>query len=93
MGFVLSGTLEKDVKRGVKVVRGDAKDNFETFEFTVKPFVGGGFLLSIRYCGDGTDNITGAGVWPTVDKAEQVAEETARRLLHGATVSWQELAD
>jgi hypothetical protein len=76
-----------------KVVRGEAKDDLETFEFTVKPFITGGFLLSIRYSGDGTDNITGAGVWPTVDKAKQVAEESARRLLHGVSVSWQEYAD
>jgi len=69
---------------------GLAKDNRETFEFTVEPFVTGGLLLSIRYSGDGTHNITGAGVWPTVEKAKQIAEATASRLLHGATVIWQE---
>ena len=69
---------------------GRAKDNRETFEFMVEPFVTGGFLLSIRYSGDGTHNITGAGVWPTVEKAKQIAEATANRLLHGATVIWQE---
>ena len=76
-----------------KVVRGEAKDDLETFEFKVKPFITGGFLLSIRYSGDGKDNITGAGVWPTVDKAKQVAEESARRLQHGVSVSWKEYAD
>jgi hypothetical protein len=56
---------------------GRARDNREPFEFTVEPFVTGGFLLSIRYSGDGTANITGAGVWPTAEKAKQIAEETA----------------
>jgi hypothetical protein len=46
-------------------------------------------MLSIRYTGDGTNNTTGAGVWPTIEKAKQVAEESARRLLHGAAVTWQ----
>ena len=47
-------------------------------------------MLSIRYSGDGTHNVTGAGVWPSVEKAKEVAEQSARRLLHGATVTWQE---
>jgi hypothetical protein len=71
------------------MVRGEAKDSRERFEFTVAPYVVGGFLLTIRYSGDGTPNTTGAGVWPTVEKAKQIAEETARKLLHGATVTWQ----
>jgi hypothetical protein len=60
------------------------------FEFTIEPFVGGGFLLDIRYSGDCHHNITGAGIWPALQKAQSVAEETARRLLHGATVNWEE---
>jgi hypothetical protein len=52
--------------------------------------VSGGFLLSIRYTGDGATNVTGAGVWPSIEKAKQVAEKTAAKLLHGAAVSWRE---
>jgi len=59
--------------------RGKASDHAELFEFTIKPFVGGGFRLDIRYSGDCHHNITGGGVWPTVQKAQSVAEETARR--------------
>ena len=70
--------------------RGRASDTRETFEFTIEPFVNGGFLLSIRFSGDGRSNTTGAGVWPTVEKAKEVAEQTSRRLLNGATVNWQE---
>jgi hypothetical protein len=71
-------------------VRGKASDDRESFEFTVEPFVTGGFLLFIRYSGDVDHNVTGAGVWPTVEKAKEIAEQTAGRLLHGAMVIWQE---
>jgi hypothetical protein len=72
------------------MITGQAKDDKELFEFTIKPFVTTGFLLSIRYSGDSHHNITGAGVWPTIEKAKQIAQETATRLLHGAIVSWNE---
>ncbi|PYT62390.1 MAG: hypothetical protein DMG46_00990 [Acidobacteria bacterium] len=72
------------------IVRGRARDHSELFEFTVEPFVSGGFRLDIHYSGDCHHNITGAGIWPTVQKAQQVAEETARRLLHGAIVTWED---
>jgi len=68
------------------IVTGKATDDRETFVFTVEPFVSGGFLLSIRYAGDGAANVTGAGVWLTIEKAKEIAEKTARRLLHGAAV-------
>ena len=72
-------------------IKGHANDDKERFEFTIEPFVirDQGFLLLIDYRGDGRGDGTGAGVWPTVEKAKQIAEETAARLLHGAKVSWQ----
>jgi len=72
------------------LLRGRANDARETFEFTVERFVAGGFLLSIHFNGDGRENITGAGVWPTLEKAKQIAAETAERLLHGAEVIWDQ---
>ncbi len=72
------------------MVREEASDAREKFEFTITPFVSGGFLLSIHFCGDGRSNITGAGVWPTIEKAKQIALETSHRLLNGATVEWQD---
>jgi hypothetical protein len=72
------------------VITGEAKDERELFEFKIEPFVTTGFMLTIRYSGDGSHNVTGAGVWPTIDKAKQVAQETATKLLHGAIVSWHE---
>jgi hypothetical protein len=71
-------------------ITGKANDDREVFEFTVEPFVSGGFLLSIQSSGDGRSNVTGAGVWPTVEKAKAIAEESAARLLHGAHVEWQD---
>jgi hypothetical protein len=72
------------------MIKGEASDDRELFQFTIEPFVSGGFLLSIRYTGDCHHNITGAGVWPNPEKAKQIAQETASKLLHGATVSWSE---
>lgn len=72
------------------MITGQAKDDSELFEFTIAPFVTTGFLLTIRYSGDGDHNITGAGVWPTIEKAKEIAQETATKLLHGAIVSWSE---
>ena len=46
-------------------------------------------MLYIRSSGDCHQNLTGAGVWQTIEKAKQVAEETATRLLNGAAVFWE----
>jgi hypothetical protein len=70
------------------VITGEAKDERELFEFKIQPIVTSGFLLTIHYSGDCCHNVTGAGIWPTVEKAKQIAQETATKLLHGAIVSW-----
>jgi hypothetical protein len=72
------------------VVTGEAKDEKELFEFSIEHFVAGGFMLSIRFSGDGRHNVTGAGVWPSVEKAKEIAQTTATKLLHGATITWLE---
>ena len=72
------------------VITGIAKDENELFEFKIEPYVRPGFLLTIRYSGDCCHNENGAGVWPTVEMAKQIAQETATKLLHGAIVSWHE---
>jgi hypothetical protein len=71
------------------LLTGNARDSREAFEFTIEPFVSGGFVLRIRYSGDCHHNITGAGVWPTIEKAKNIAEQTAKRLLHEAVVTWE----
>jgi hypothetical protein len=72
------------------IVRGRASDDREVFHFTIEDFVTGGFSLVIEFSGDGRSNSTGSGIWPSVEKAKQIAEETASRLLHGASVKWDE---
>ena len=72
------------------LITGYAQDSREFFEFTIHPFISGGFMLSIKHSGDCHHNITGAGVWPTVEKAKEIANQTANRLLHGATVAWND---
>ena len=89
-GRLRTGPLKVISRQGAELIKGRAADDRERFEFTVEPFVTGGFMLSIRYSGDGVRNVTGAGVWPSVAKAKEVDEKSARRLLHGATVTWQE---
>ena len=72
------------------MIKGEAKDDRELFEFTIEPFVTTGYLLTIRYSGDGHHNITGAGVWPSIQKAKEIAQVSATKLLHGAVISWRE---
>jgi len=86
------GYFRDQEKKGVKsnVITGNAKDDKELFEFTIEPFVTTGYLLTIRFGGDCHHNITGAGVWPTIEKAKRIAQDTATKLLHGAVVSWDE---
>lgn len=71
------------------MARGEASDFREKLEFTIEPFVTGGFLLSVRYGGDGGSNVTGAGVWPTIEKVKEIAEKSSSRLLGVALVNWQ----
>ena len=72
------------------MIKGEAKDERELFEFTIEPFVTGGFLLKIRFSGDVREGITGAGVWPSIEKAKQIAQETTTKLLNGAVIIWTE---
>ena len=75
------------------VITGAAKDERELFEFEIRPYVMPGFLLTIRYSDGRCHNVNGAGVWPTIEKAKQIAQESATKLLHGAIVSWHENED
>jgi hypothetical protein len=74
------------------MITGLANDDKERFKLSIEPFVikERGFLLMIDYRGDGQGGGTGAGVWPTIEKAKQIAEQTAAQLLQDATVTWNE---
>ena len=67
-------------------------------KYTFRTIVGGRFRLKIRYSRDCHHNIAGAGIWPTVQNPQQVAEvcsaltlkktaATANRTVGGLSVS------
>jgi hypothetical protein len=70
------------------VQTGTATGKGETFTFTITALASGGFRLDNQYLGTCHENITGAGVWPTIEKAREIAETTARHPLAGANVVW-----
>ena len=72
------------------LLTGEAHDGNERFNFAIKRFVTGGFLLEISYISDKGHGINGAGVWPSIEKAKEIAQETAAKLLHDASISWNE---
>jgi hypothetical protein len=71
------------------LIKGTAQDRRERFEFTIEPFISVGFMLPIKYNGDCHHNITGAGVGPSMDRAKEIADPTAKRRLSGATITWE----
>jgi hypothetical protein len=87
-----SGKAETNMNTGV-ILRGQAADSKETLAFSIERFISGGFLLGIQYSGDCHEGLTGAGVWPSIEKAKDIAQRTATHLLHGALVVWEESAE
>jgi hypothetical protein len=79
---------DRELGSSAVILRGYAVDADETFAFTIEPFVTGGFTPYISFSGDGRKNTTGAGIWPTIEKAKEIAQATATRLLHGAIIAW-----
>jgi hypothetical protein len=71
------------------VMHGFSEANAERFDFEIdeRP---SGFALSIRHSGYGQPRLTGAGIWPTVEKAQAIAVETVERLLGECfKVTWE----
>jgi hypothetical protein len=66
---------------------GSASSVDETFEFTISAFDATRFRLDISYRSTARSGTNGAGLWPTVDKAKEVAETIAQKQL-GASVNW-----
>jgi hypothetical protein len=67
-------------------IKGEAKDDKQVFEFFIEPCALGGFLLSIRYSPRYV--LAALGVWPSVEKAKEIAQANATKLLHGAEIKW-----
>jgi hypothetical protein len=72
------------------MMRGSATRGRERFEFTIEPSTTTGYVLTVR-CSIAAEPIVAAqGFWPSIEKAKRTAETTARKLLRGAVVKWED---
>ena len=71
------------------IVHGKAADTENTIAFSIQPHATGGYILYVQFSGAGAGEGSDARVWPTISKAKEIAEATARRLLKGVYVSWE----
>jgi hypothetical protein len=74
------------------LMTGHAEWGAEAFDFEIGPW-SHGMGLMIRHTGYGPPKETGAGIWPTMEKAQEIADQTVRRLLNpNCTVMWSEVS-
>ena len=72
------------------LLTGHVSRGSEAFEFKIGEWCDG-IGLMMRHTGYGDPRETGAGIWPSIDKAKQIAEETAKKLLDSdCTITWTE---
>jgi hypothetical protein len=72
------------------LMTGHAESQSGTFDFKVGEWAGG-IGLMMRDTGAGDSAFNGAGIWPTVEKAQQIADQTAKRLVGpDCTIVWIE---
>jgi hypothetical protein len=70
------------------IITGHAEWNGEVFDFKVGDWAGGIGLL-MRRTGSGSSIETGAGIWPSVEKAQAIADQTVKRLLSpDCSINW-----
>jgi hypothetical protein len=70
------------------LMTGCAEWGHEAFEFKIGPWRDG-IGLMMRHSGYGEPKETGAGIWPTVEKAQEVADQTVKKLLNpGCSIVW-----
>ena len=70
------------------ILIGHAEWNGECFDFKIGEWVGG-IGLMMRRSGHGSSKETGAGTWPSIEKAQSIADQTVRRLLNPeCSVTW-----
>jgi hypothetical protein len=63
----------------------------EAFDFKIGEWCDGIGLI-MRHSGYGDPRETGTGIWPNIEKARQIAEETARRLLSPeCSIAWTDV--
>jgi hypothetical protein len=75
------------------ILIGHAARNGEALDFKIGPWANG-IGRMIRRTGGGTLMETGAGIWPTVEKAQAIATETTARILGpDCNIAWTRASD
>jgi hypothetical protein len=75
------------------LMTGHAKTQKGEFDFKVGNW-SDGIGLMVRDTGAGDKAFNGAGIWPTVEKAKQIADQTVKRLLDpDCAVVWKEFSE
>ena len=72
------------------LMTGRAEWGAEALEFKIGDWCDG-IGLMIRHTGHGEPRETGAGIWPSIEKAKQIADQTVKRLLNSeCSIVWRE---
>jgi hypothetical protein len=72
---------------------GHAKWGTEEFEFKIGPWADGIGLI-MRHTGYSAPRETGAGIWPSIEKAQEIADQTVKRLLDpSCSIVWNTQSD
>jgi hypothetical protein len=72
------------------LLTGRAEWQSEAFDFQIGEWCDG-IGLMVRHTGYGEPRETGAGIWPTVEKAKEIADQIVKRLLSPeCSVVWTE---
>lgn len=75
------------------ILTGHAEWQGERFDFQIGPWCDG-IGLMMRHSGFGNPKETGAGIWPDVEKAKSIADETVKRLLSpSCSITWTEYSE
>ena len=69
---------------------GHAEFGAEAFDFKLGDWCDGIGII-VRHTGYGEPRETGAGIWPTLDKAKEIADQMVKRLLsRECSITWKE---
>jgi hypothetical protein len=75
------------------LMTGHAETPSGTFDFKVGNW-SDGIGLMVRDTGAGDKGFNGAGIWPTIEKAKHIADQTVKRLLDpDCTIVWTETSN
>jgi hypothetical protein len=73
------------------ILTGHTEREGESLDFKIGDWSGGVGLM-IRRTGKGSSVETGAGIWPSIEKAQSIADETAKRLLSpDSIIEWKSI--